>query len=191
MLSRGVFFREPSSAAVCELLERAVEAAGAEPAHLISDKGAQFFGRDEETQYQLWCKARGIRMRFGAVGKKGSIAIVERVILSLKTEATGRVMIPYGVEAMASMVESYRGWYNEHRPHTALGGKTPDEVFYGRRSVRDLPRYEPRPRFPLGRPPARGAPVAVRGKRGVEVALVVSHHEELTVLPVVKLRRAA
>jgi hypothetical protein len=104
---------------------------------------------------------------------------------------TWRVLIPYGVEAMARLVEGYRGGYNQHRPHMALGGKTPDEVFYGRRSVRELPRYEPRPRFPLGRPPARGAPVAVRGKRGVEVGLVVSHHEELTVLPVVKLRRAA
>lgn len=173
------------------MLEHAEQDAGEVPSHVISDKGAQFFGRDEDTSYQYWCKARGIRMRFGAVGKKGSIAIIERVILSLKNEATRRVLIPFGLEAMARLVAGYRGWYNAHRPHMALGSKTPDEVFFGRVAAPELPRYEPRKRFALCRAPARAAPVAVRGKRGDAFELVVSHHDEQLPLPVVELRRVA
>jgi putative transposase len=190
-LAASVFFSEPSSAEVCALLERAEAKAGGVPRHLISDKGAQFFGRDEDTQYQLWCKQRGTKTRFGAVGKKGSIAVIERFILSLKQEALRRVMVPLGVQAMQGVVEGYLAWYNGHRPHTALDARTPDEVFEGRAAATGLPRFEPRKRYPLRRQPACAAPKAVRGKRGVKLELVVTHHDDRSHLPVVELRRAA
>jgi len=190
-LAAAVYFSEPSSAEVCALLERAEANAGGVPKHLISDKGVQFFGRDEATQYQLWCKGRGIQLRFGAVGKKGSIAVIERFILSLKQEALRRVLVPLGVQAMQGIVEQYLTWYNEHRPHTALGGKTPNEVFEGTVPATERPRFEPRRRYPLRTPPARAAPKAVRGKRGVVLQLVVKRLDDQPHLPVVELRRAA
>jgi hypothetical protein len=36
-------------------------------------------------------------------------------------------------------------WYNQHRPHSTLGGKTPDEVYFQRFPANRRPRIEPRP----------------------------------------------
>ncbi len=191
VLATGVFFREPSSAQMCVLMQRAVDNAGALPRHIVSDKGCQFHGRDEDTQYQLWCKQRGIRMRFGAVGRKGSIAVVERFILSLKTEHLRRVLVPFGVRQMAALVDAYARWYNVHRPHTALGGRTPDEVFDGLPAASEAPRFEPRKCYPLRRAPSRSAPKAVRGRRGVRLELVNGHFEDQAHLPLPTLRRVA
>jgi transposase InsO family protein len=188
-LAVGVFLREPSSAQSSVLMARAVERAGRAPKYLVSDKGNQFFDRDEPTQYQLWCAEHGVKTRFGAVGKKGSIAVVERFILSMKAEGLTQVIVPIRIQAMIAQVQAYAGWYNAHRPHTALGGRTPDEVFGGITSERERPRLEKQ--YPLGRPPARAAPKALRGKRGVKLELVVTHHDDRSHLPVVELRRAA
>jgi hypothetical protein len=43
---------------------------------------------------KAWCKRKGIRPRFGAVGKYGSIAVVERFIRTLKDECTRRIVVP-------------------------------------------------------------------------------------------------
>jgi transposase InsO family protein len=44
--------------------------------------------------FRGWCKRRGIWLRYGAVGKHGSIAIVERFIRSMKQECTRRLVVP-------------------------------------------------------------------------------------------------
>ena len=41
-------------------------------------------------------------------------------------------------------------WYNEHRPHETLGGKTPNEVYFSRPPANELPRIEPRQNWPRG-----------------------------------------
>jgi hypothetical protein len=92
---------------------------------------------------------------------------------------------------MQGVVEGYLAWYNGYRPHTALDARTPDQVFEGRAAARELPRFEPRKRYPLRRQSACTAPESVRGKRGVKLELVVSHHDDRSHLPVVELRRAA
>ena len=38
--------------------------------------------------FRRWCRRHGIRPRFGAVGQHGSIAVVERLILTLKESCT-------------------------------------------------------------------------------------------------------
>ena len=54
-------------------------------------------------------------------------------------------------------------WYNEHRPHSGLGGRTPEEVYFRRFPASRRPRYEPRERWPRGSPCA-GPWALVRGK---------------------------
>ena len=51
------------------------------PKHLIVDQGPEFKCEHFEN---VWCKARNILPRFGAVGKHGSIAVVERFHRTLK-----------------------------------------------------------------------------------------------------------
>ena len=46
-------------------------------------------------------------------------------------------------------------WYNEHRPHNTLAGKTPNEVYLSRPAASEQPRHEPRKRWPRGSPCAK------------------------------------
>jgi len=61
-------------------LGRTIHQACASPKYLICDKGSQFWCAG----FKAWCRRHGIRPRFGAVGKHGSIAVIERAILSMK-----------------------------------------------------------------------------------------------------------
>ena len=49
---------------------------------MICDNGKQFWC----DAFKAWCDGHGITPRFGAVGRHGSIALVERFILTLKNE---------------------------------------------------------------------------------------------------------
>ena len=182
----AVFARRPTSSEVCAFLNRAIAAARAKPKHIITDKGKEFFC----DPFKSWCRSRGIRPRFGAVGKHGSIVIVERFIRSMKTECTRRILVPLRMHAMRRQLASYAAWYNSHRPHTALGGRTPLEVYRGAPPANEAARFEPRPRWPRGSGCARPA-VRIRGKPGVGLTLRLSRFENRSHLPVVALRRAA
>ena len=74
----AVFAEEPSSLQVRSFLGRAIHAAGRAPKHLISDKGGQFWCDG----FKAWRRLRNIKSRYGAVSKRGSIAMVERLILT-------------------------------------------------------------------------------------------------------------
>jgi hypothetical protein len=126
-----------------------------------------------------------VRPRFGAIGKSGSIAVLERFFRTLKSEMLRcLVMVPFRLSAMKSEVMAYMFWYNQHRPHRALSGRTPAEVRDGLVAAFDKPMMETRPRYPLAR--AR-LTRRVRGK----LELVVERVEGRAHLPVVSLRQAA
>lgn len=168
------------------MLETTVVCAGRAPKYLISDQGSQF-----RADYVDCCASHGIQPRFGAIGRSGSIALLERFWSTLKSAGLRKILMPYGINSMREEVRVFCLWYNGLRPHSSLGGATPDEVHSGVRPARDGPRFEPRKRFPLGSKPSTNAPRAVRGKRGVKLELVAGHFEGRKHLPVVALRRAA
>ncbi len=124
--------------------------------------------------------------RFGAVGRHGSIAVVERFIRTLKYEGLRRWLVPLGQPDMCAQIAAFVLWYNEHRPHEALGGATPAECRDRRRPARDRLRLEPRQRMPLRR--SRDGP---RAERCGELESVVEYVARLHELPIVSLRRAA
>lgn len=175
VIGHAVFKKQPSADQVCNTLDAAIEKAGRRPRHLVSDRGAQF--RD---CYRSWCERRGIRPRFGAIGKKGSIAVVERFIRSMKEEHFRRTLVALRTDTVERELAAYRRWYNEARPHASLRGETPLERLQGRTSARDEPGFEPRPRQPL------------RGRQRVRrLMLVVDHVDGQRHLPVISLREAA
>ena len=171
--------REPSSSDVCAALDDAVLHAGTAPNHLISDQGSQF-----QSEYRAWCKLHGAKPRYGAVGQHGSIAIIERFILSLKQEFLRRIHVPSTESRMLEAMAAYQRWYNEHRPHASLDGRTPREMLDGALPPHARPRIEPRAQYPI----AGGAPA--RRARG-PLVLVVDHVGGFRELPVVGLREAA
>jgi putative transposase len=182
----AVFTRNPTSLAVRQLLGRAIREAGQSPDILITDQGTQFTDKG----FRRWCGRRGIRQRFGAVGKYGSISVVERLIRTTKSEALRRIVLPLDRRAFCQEVSLFVKWYNGHRPHSALQAASPDEMYFERMPRARAPRYEPRQRWPRGSPCARPS-APVRGRRGQRLALVVTHLGGRRHLPIVELKKAA
>jgi hypothetical protein len=190
-LSRAVvatrlFLSQPSAGDVIRLLDAARRQSGATPKYIVSDQGSQF--RDD---YRSWCDRRGIRARFGAVGRSGSIAVIERFFRSLKSEILRSLpIVPMTLARMTREVDLYVLWYNLHRPHQGLAGRTPADVRDRKRSRRRA--WEPRPRYPLAL--ARGDPRGpkkpkrrVRGRLVLQLERVAGRSH----LPIVELRHVA
>jgi transposase InsO family protein len=134
------------------------------------------------------CAARGIKPRFGAVGQHGSIAIVERFILSLKQECTRKIIVPLRLDAFQLELTNYFCWYNEVRPHQSLGGRTPNEVYLSIPSARDGPKFETRSKLRKLKGHRKNGH-KVTGAN--ELRLVVDYLEGRRHLPIVSLKRAA
>jgi transposase InsO family protein len=182
----AVFEKQPSSMEIRAFLGRAARAAGTAPKYLISDHGKQF----TDEGFARWCERHGIRQRFGAVGKYGSIAVVERFIRTLKTECTRQLLVPYRRDDFRRELTLYRDWYNEYRPHDLHGPVTPDEIYYGRKPAACRPRFEPRRHWPRGSPCA-GPQAPIRGRRGQQLELNVRFLSGRRHLPIFELKRAA
>jgi transposase InsO family protein len=183
-----VWKSQPTSAQVRQFLGRVIAAVGTAPKYLVTDSGVQFTA----AAFTAWCGRYGIRHRKGALGKHGSIAVVERFFRTLKDGCT-RLLVVVALRRQTSRNELHHfvRWYNRHRPHMTLDGATPDEVYYGRRPACRAPRGEPRAAWPRASPCAR-PPTLVKGQPGAELAMVVTfpasrHHH----LPRVALRRVA
>ena len=174
-----IFRQEPSAQQTTRMLDAAVATVGKAPKYIITDKGTQF-----RTDYVDWCRAQRIQPRFGALGKKGAIAVIERFMLSLKNEALRRILVPMDLRAMRSEITAYANWYNSCRPHTALRGRTPVEVADALAPARDGPRFEPLPAVKI-------EAHDLRAEQGTVLECVVDFQQGRRHLPVVTLREAA
>jgi putative transposase len=182
----ALFRDRPTSGDVQRVLERAIGKVSCGPRYVITDKGHQFWCQS----FRRWCRRRAIRPRFGAAGKQGSIAVVERFIRSMKTEGTRRIRVPLEMNAMRQEIGSYAMWYNLFRPNQALDGRTPWEVYADRRPANARPRFEPRKNWPANGSCALPQ-TAIRDRRGTKLSLVVGYMEGKRHLPVVEIRKAA
>ncbi|MCP4896055.1 MAG: DDE-type integrase/transposase/recombinase [bacterium] len=180
------FKSNPTFVSVSHFLECAIHTASATPKYVICDKGQQFWC----DAFKDWCDRQGITPRFGAVGQHGSIALIERFILSLKKECTRVIVVALRRDAFRQELTSFVVWYNQNRPHSTLDGKTPHEIYHKLRPASEHPRFEPRSRW---RRTARCAsPQApVMGHCGVRIQLDVGYYRSRKHLPVVSLRRVA
>jgi transposase InsO family protein len=182
----AIFDQQPTSEAVRTFLGRAIRQAGTVPRHLITDRGTQF----TDERFGRWCRRRGIRQRFGAVGKYGSIAVIERLIRTIKSECTRRLLVPYRRDSFRRELALFATWYTGHRPSEGLDGNTPDELYHDLAPACLEPRFEPRRKWPRDSPCA--APrTGVRGRRGVRLELNVNYLAGRKHLPIVELTRAA
>jgi hypothetical protein len=86
----AAFKRPPTFRQVAAFLRRTIRKTRAKPKYIICDKEPQFWC----DAFKKWGKCRGIRPRFGAVGKHGSIAVIERFVRSMKEEGMRRLLIP-------------------------------------------------------------------------------------------------
>ena len=181
-----LFQREPTSEAVRAFLGRVIHTAGTRPRHLVSDKGSQFWCAD----FEQWCRRKEIKPRFGAVGKHGSIAVVERLMLTLKQSIAWLTLVPLRRRAFLRELRYLAGWYNSHRPHMTLAGRTPDEAYRRLRPMNRQPRFEPRSQWPRSSPCAKPM-ILVKGQPGARLACQITFEGKRRGPPIVTLRRAA
>jgi len=119
------------------------------PKYLISDREAVFTGKPLR---ELLAR-RGVVQRFGAVGQQGSIAVTERLILTLKQEWLRRLPVIRGHSHLGALLRDFVVYYNEWRGHSALDGAVPGSVYIGRtwrkpdRSAKQVPRQVERHTF--------------------------------------------
>ncbi len=181
-----IFKNNPTAVSISHVLKRAIQTAGATPKYIICDKGQQFWC----SVFKDWCDGNGIKPRFGAVGQHGSIALIERFILSLKNECTRIILVPLRSDGFDVELTSFANWYNLSRPHSSLSGKTPHEVYHDVLPACERPRYEPRARWPRSSPcAAPHAPIA--GHPGAAIRLDMHYHRDRKHLPIIALRLAA
>jgi putative transposase len=182
----AVFSDLPSSEDIQAFLDRTIRISGASPKHLISDKGGQFWCDG----FKAWCRRRTIKPRFGAVGKHGSIAVIERFIGTMKREGTRRWLIPMRQTTFQNELKLFIDWYHEHRPNSGIDGCTPYEVYHALPPANRQPRCDPRPRWPRKSHCAKPQTL-VASQLGTEFTLKIDFVKDRQHLPIVTLKRAA
>jgi transposase InsO family protein len=169
-LSVWAFSKEASSREIARFVSKAARRHG-RPAHFVSDHVRCFTGKIFRRTL-LWL---GVKQRFGAVGKKGSIALIERLWRTLTDTLGLRLLRPLVAEDLAATVELGLLHYAHFRPHQALGGATPAEVYFGRT-----------PSHLLAIPPPRGRP----GEGPMDSPFQVEYLDAERLLPVLVPRAA-
>ncbi len=158
---------------------------GIRPKHLIVDQGT-YFNCDH---FKSWCKNLNIQLRFGAVKKHGSIAVVERHHKTMK-ELLRLTLVEEAPIAFQLQLDAIKDWYNEFRPHQTLKGATPNEVFFSRPKANEQPRIEQRRDWPRGSSCA-SPQVDIDGEPGDAFIFDIEAFRGHRFLPVIRIRRAA
>jgi putative transposase len=135
VLAIGYIRGEPNSRFAAGLLSRAITRYDA-PTWLVSDKDRAVRNR----LVSALLRRHGIRRRYGAVGRKGSIAVIERMWRSMKQEYVRGLFLYRSRAVIDERLHRYARWFNRERPHQGLGQRTPDDVYGGRppRQTRNL-----------------------------------------------------
>ena len=139
---------------VITVLEMAIARYGA-PEHLRSDNGPEFIAY----AIQDWLKAAGIKTLYIEPGSPWENGHIESFHDKLRDECLNRELFRSIVEARV-ILESWRVEYNERRPHSALGYRTPSE--YTKLQTNQIDG---------GCAPPNPAPLAAAGVRGEHEAL--------------------
>ena len=127
VLAIGAVRGAPSSALAVRLLRKAIRRNGT-PRWFVSDKDPVLRGG----LVQRLLTRHGIRRRYGAVGKSGSIAIIERLWRSMKSEYVRQLFLYRSVKAIETRLRRYQVWFNAERAHQGLRQRTPDDVYVDR-----------------------------------------------------------
>ena len=124
---------------VVAVLDRLARERGG-PAELVLDNGPELTGRALDG----WATRRAVRLRFIAPGKPSQNGFVESFNGRLRDECLDRTWFTGLADARAT-VEAWRLDDNGHRPHSALGYRTPDEIRAAFPGTNTTPTTRPEP----------------------------------------------
>ena len=141
--------RTMGSKQVKEVLKRLVASRGA-PAYLRSDNGSEFIAKG----VRKWLREEGIETLYIEAGSPWQNAYIESFNSRLRDELLNCEEFVSLLEAKI-LAREYRERYNEKRPHSSLGYKTPRQVWAEAQDQSDGGCAPPNP-----------APLAAAGVRG-------------------------
>lgn len=134
---------------VVRVLERIVGERG-RPRQIRTDNGPEFAGRTLDQ----WCFAHGVEQHFIQPGKPMQNGYIESFNGKFRDECLNESWFVSLADARRT-IEKWREYYNQERPHSALGYRTPIEfanaIAAGGGCGKDAgsARLEDAPRFPL------------------------------------------
>ena len=109
------------AAGVIEVLERLREEKGL-PTTIVTDNGSEFTSR----AFDAWAYARGVQLEYIQPGKPTQNAFIESFNGTFRDDCLN----PHWFLSLADArrtIEAWRKDYNEERPHSSLGRRTPYE----------------------------------------------------------------
>jgi putative transposase len=106
---------------VTRVLDRAIELHG-QPKVIVVDNGPEFRSK----ALDAWAKARGIHLHWIDPGKPTQNAYIESFNGRFRDECLNQHSFRDLDDARA-LIEGWREDYNQLRPHTSLGGQSPEE----------------------------------------------------------------
>jgi putative transposase len=93
------------------------------PATIRVDQGSQFTSKELD----LWAYSNGVTLDFSRPGKPTDNAYVESFNATVRLECLGRHWF-LDLDDAREKVEEWRTEYNEVRPHSAIGDRTPKSL---------------------------------------------------------------
>ena len=137
--SRVVAFERlswPSASAVATVLNKAMRDHGP-PDRLLTDRGTVF----RALEVELLLARHDVRHVLIRPAHPWTAGRIERVFRTFKQTVFGLAWLIASYRQLDRFAADFLVWYDRDRPHAAYGGRTPDEVYFGR----------PRQDRPLGR----------------------------------------
>ena len=111
---------------VARVLDRVITERSAQPEEIVMDNGPELTSR----ALDQWAYERGVRLRFIAPGKPVQNCFIESFNGRLRDECLNQHWF-WSLADARQIVEEWRLDYNQARPHSALGGLTPEEYRLG------------------------------------------------------------
>ena len=124
LLRLRVFVGVPTTADMLGIIRSAIKSYG-QPRFIITDHGSQFMDT-----FKTKLEHSGITVVKGKVRQPSFDGKIERLFRTLRIWLRMAVM-PLGISSLHRRLDRYRTWYNQHRPHAALDGRTPQEAWEG------------------------------------------------------------
>jgi len=116
----GLFaLNQYSTLAITHILDKLIKIHGA-PREILTDNGNVFGLRSKHSQFDRWCRRRGIKHIRTAIHSPTTSGKIERFFQTLDRE----------FEICKRDSELFRMRYNHFRPHMSLFEKTPAEVYF-------------------------------------------------------------
>lgn len=112
-------FEHMTTLNVIKLLEEAIKSHG-KPREILTDNGPEYGGRSKDSEFDIWCRKRGIKHIRSGIHKPTTVGKVSRL----------QFTISYELEYCMEDYDYFRYRYNHERPHRSLEGKTPAEVYF-------------------------------------------------------------